>query len=138
MNYKLEATPVQFDLHSTSRTDASRPIWQLKTNIHWKFWADDLLLIDDVCPVGMETDLGSIPPELSSMISGDAQWNLAYILHDRWCVQKWLNNDLASELLYTACIKFGCPAWKAWLIYAAVRNFGPQFSGGPSQIQGDN
>ena len=135
VKYRVEANPIQFELKSTNETDAGRPFWTLETSIKWEFWADDLKLIDSCCPVGMKTDLGSIPRALSSIVSGNDVWNIAYILHDQWCNEKWLNSDLASELLYAACVRFGCPSWKAFIIYESVKNFGPKWTGGINQIK---
>lgn len=84
----------------------------------------DLLGCTITVPKGFVTDLASIPrlPVIYLYLNGIA--DQAGAIHDYAYSTGLVSRLAADRVLREACLVLGVPAWKAWLIYAAVRLFG--------------
>lgn len=92
--------------------------WRLLTDLVYE---SDLLGRVLIIPADFVTDLDSVP-----------RWPLAYLLtngyarraalpHDFLYTSHEVSREIADKVLHEAALVCGVPAWRAWLIYAAVR-----------------
>ena len=77
-----------------------------------------------IVPMAFETDFASVPraPFVFDLM-GDLA-HAAAVLHDYLYATCELPREIADAVLKEAAIVSGVPAWKAWLMFAAVRTFG--------------
>lgn len=75
-------------------------------------------------PVAFETDFASVPrvPFIFDLVGDTA--HAAAVIHDRLYTTGEVSRATADAVLKEAAIVSGVPAWKAWLMYLAVRAFG--------------
>lgn len=53
----------------------------------------------------------------------------ASVVHDVYCDTKERPSHAVHAMFHEAMLAGGCPRWKAWLMWQAVRLFGPRFQG---------
>lgn len=107
---KLDVTPV----------DGSTDYWTLNNDL--------LLYIDGpyyvIVPEGFDTDFASVPRLLWTIIPKWGTYGKAAVVHDFMYRHKQLPRDKADLIFHDCMIYNGVPAWKAKLMYLAVRAFG--------------
>jgi hypothetical protein len=91
-------------------------------------WVDRQLV---EVPVGFETDGASVPPLFWPIISHPlAPSSLrAAILHDYEVRTKRRDSVAVHRTFHRALLTDGCARLRAWLMWLAVRVFGPRFGG---------
>ncbi len=73
-------------------------------------------------PAGYITDLATIPRWLWSIFPPqDTRYAAASVIHDYLCKSKILPRAKADAVFKEAMLSTGTPAWKAWIMYLAVR-----------------
>ena len=82
-------------------------------------------------PAGFETDGASIPAPFWALISHPlAPSSLrAALLHDFECSTKRRDSRTVHNTFHAALRADGCARLRAWLMWLAVRWFGPRFGG---------
>jgi len=84
-----------------------------------------------VVPKDFETDLASVPHDFLAWFVAGGRGNAAAIIHDFQYSQPKLrqakSREEADYVFYEAMIDTGVSAWRAWLMYRAVRALGWQF-----------
>lgn len=75
-------------------------------------------------PAGFRTDLASVPrlPVVFLLFGGTA--HKAAVVHDYLYTVRTLDRHIADAVLWEASAAIGVPAWRRWLMWAAVRVFG--------------
>lgn len=55
------------------------------------------------------------------------KYRFASVVHDSACVHRPFNSKLAHRMFYEAMVASGVHSWQAWLMWLAVRVFGPRW-----------
>lgn len=78
---------------------------------------------------GLIFDGASIPRFLWPIMGGpfEGDYRLAAIIHDQLCRDRCIPSPLVHRIFYEAMRASGVPGWRAWLMWAAVRVFGPRW-----------
>lgn len=81
-------------------------------------------------PVGTTVDGASIPQFFWSIIGGpfDGLYRNASVVHDFYCQVKTRPYLDVHQVFHDAMDTSGVPARKSWLMYQAVKRFGPRWS----------
>lgn len=75
-----------------------------------------------IIPAGFETDFGSVPPYLRSVVDdNDPHANCPFVRHDKRYHDGIGERAVWDDELYEGCVACGMPKWKAWLVRQAVR-----------------
>lgn len=81
-----------------------------------------------VAPAGEVVNGASVPQFLWRLCPPfTGKYRLASVVHDAACSRKPYCSKLAHRMFREACIASGVPSWQAWLMWAAVRVFGPRW-----------
>jgi Protein of unknown function (DUF1353) len=106
--------------------------WRLLTDLVYE---SDLLGRIVIVPAGMVTDLDSVPRLPLAYLLTNGYARKAALPHDLFYTNHEVSREVADKVLYEAAIVCGVPAWRAWLIYIAVRigGGGSWDSPGPDQ-----
>ncbi len=81
-------------------------------------------------PAGWVVDGASIPRlfwRLADPFIGD--YRLASVVHDYYCDAQTRPSWMVHRMFREAMLCAGVAPWRAWIMWAAVRKFGPQFKG---------
>lgn len=83
-----------------------------------------------IAPAGLEIDGASIPAPFWSIIGAPytGKYRAASVIHDAACIEKKYPSPMVHETFYYAMKASQVPEPQAKLMYAAVSNFGPQWS----------
>lgn len=91
--------------------------------------AEDLVYWSDIAGLirvqaGFQTDLASVPrlPVIYLLAGGTA--DAAAVIHDYLYSTRELDRETADAVLREASATSGVPAWRRWIMWAAVRAFG--------------
>jgi Protein of unknown function (DUF1353) len=103
---------------------------------------DDLVYQSDVAgraitaPKGMLTDFASVPrfPPIAFALCGDIG-HPASVIHDSCYIAQTMPRAIADAVLMEALVVCGVPAWKARMMWAAVRIAGGSHWNEPGQSQ---
>jgi Protein of unknown function (DUF1353) len=81
-------------------------------------------------PKGTEVDGASIPQFFWSIIGGpfEGEYRNASVIHDYYCDAKTRPWPDVHNVFYAAMLTSGVDGSKAWLMYEAVRQFGPRWT----------
>lgn len=108
---ELEAIP-------TRETDGGRTIWKLTQDLAF-FYAPRHETF--VAPKGFESDFASIPRVPFIYLVMNDRGHKAAVIHDRLCRDGRIPRELADKVFRAALRAEGVSAWRAWLMYRAVR-----------------
>lgn len=91
-------------------------------------------------PAGTVVDGASIPKRVWSVIGGpwSGRYRNAAVIHDWMCAEQLLNSDFVHKIFYEAMLANGVSAYTAYIMFEAVRRFGPQWEEtpfGPTKVQ---
>ena len=78
-------------------------------------------------PRGFLTDFASVPRFMWLVFPPTGKYNRPATIHDFLYVIQPCSRWTADAVFREAMIEAGVPFWKRWLIWAAVRVFGPRF-----------
>ncbi len=93
--------------------------WTVREEIWFTYEGETL-----ICPVGMKTDLSSIPQFLRSRFPVVDHHILVAIGHDRLYRQGMWTRKIADEFFYDGCIASGMGTWNSKMMWTGLRSFG--------------
>ena len=125
-------TPLRVEEVDDNSNDG-RGTWRL---IDPLVYQSDVAGITITAPADLLTDFASVPrfPPITFALCGDLGHPAATI-HDTLYTSQQLPRAMADSVLYEALIVCGVPAWKARLMWAAVRFAGASHWKAPGQVQ---
>lgn len=96
-----------------------------------RYWYDSLLLGDIVkVRYGYQTDFASIPWAFRPLLPRNGPYTPAAVIHDYLCDlagSSGIDSATTHAVFLEAMEVLKVPAWKRWVMYQAVRWFGPNF-----------
>lgn len=88
-------------------------------------------------PAGSVIDGSSIPRFFWRVIGSPytGKHRMASVIHDVGCQQQWEDSPTVHRLYYEGLLAAGEHPWKAWLMWLAVRTFGPRWKNAQGPVQ---
>lgn len=103
------------------RKNEGRGAWELVAALVYE---SDVAASTITVPKGFRTDYASVPRvPIAFMLTGDTAHSAA-VVHDWLYSTHEVERAIADQVLYEAAIVSKVPAWRARIMYAAVRLFG--------------
>jgi hypothetical protein len=81
-------------------------------------------------PKGFETDFASVPRLFWSLFPPLGPYSKAAVVHDYLCTCKWVSSIEAAAIFHEAMLVLKVNRVTAFLLWLAVRLFGPKFKAG--------
>jgi len=94
----------------------------------WKLVEPITICIEDgrcwTIPKGFRTDFASVPKIFWNILPPFGRYGKAALLHDYFYRTQIIPRKEADKIFLEAMLMMGVPAWKAYIMYWAVRLFG--------------